>query len=259
VPIAVVTGGNSGIGAALAQELAARDWHCVLIARDEERLRTVAAEVGGEYEVCDVGDREAVARTAAAVIGRHPAIKLLVNNAGFALRRGEGTRRGFHDAEPERLEELVRVNFLGAVWCLRGFLPALAAARSSHVVNVASVAGTVALPPGPYSATKHALIAFSRALAASPPADGVRVHTVNPGFVETPGFPQRGRLGRLLEHAVVEPEFVARRIVRAVERDRSEIFVPSWYRVPAIVQAIAPGLVSRVLSRRVRSGSRADR
>ena len=260
MPIAVVTGGNSGIGAALAQELAARDWHCVLIARDEERLRTVAAEVDGEYEICDVGDREAVARTAAKVIGRHPAIKLLVNNAGFALRRAEGARRGFADADPERLEELVRVNFLGAVWCLRWFLPALAAARPSHVVNVASVAGTVALPPGPYSATKHALVAFSRALAASPPADGVRVHTVNPGFVETPGFPQRGRLGsRLLERAVVEPELVARRIVRAVERDRPEIFVPSWYRVPAIVQAIAPGLVSRVLSRRVRSGSRADR
>jgi NAD(P)-dependent dehydrogenase (short-subunit alcohol dehydrogenase family) len=254
VPVAVVTGGNSGIGAALARELAARDWHCVLIARDEERLRAVASEIGGEYEVCDVGDREAVERTAEAIVERHPAIKLLVNNAGFAFRRTQGIRRGFLDADPERLEELVRVNFLGAVWCLRGLLPALEAARPSDVVNVASVAGTIAMPPGPYSATKHALVAFSRALAASPPADGVRVHTVNPGFVETPGFPQRGRLGsRLLERAVVEPEFVARRIVRAVERDRPEIFVPSWYRVAAVLQAIAPGLVSRVLSRRVRS------
>jgi uncharacterized protein len=254
VPVAVVTGGNSGIGAELARELAARDWHCVLIARSEERLRSVASEVGGEYEVCDVGDREAVARTAATVVERHPAIKLLVNNAGFAFPRGERTGRGFLDADPERLEELVRVNFLGAVWCLRGFLPALEAARPSHVVNVASVAGTMAIPPGPYSATKHALVAFSRALAASPPAEGVRVHTVNPGLVETPGFPQRGRLGsRLLEHAVVEPDYVARRIVRAVESNRPEIFVPRWYRVAAIAQATAPGLVSRLLSRRVRS------
>jgi short-subunit dehydrogenase len=77
------------------------------------------------------------------------------------------------------------------------------------------------------------------------------VHTVNPGFVETPGFPQRGRLGnRLLERAVVEPTYVARRVVRAVERNRPEIFAPGWYRVPAWAQSLAPGLISRVLARR---------
>jgi short-subunit dehydrogenase len=255
VPVAVVTGGNSGIGAALARELSARDWHCVLIARNEERLRSVAAEVAGEYEVCDVGERENVERTAAAVIRRHPAVTLLVNNAGFALPRDGRSGRGFLDADLDRFEELLRVNFLAAVWCLRAFLPALQAARPAHLVNVASLAGTVATPPGPYSATKHALVAFSRALAASPP-EGIRIHTVNPGPVETPGFPQRGRLrNRLLVRAVVEPEYVARRIVRAVERDRPEIFVPGWYRVAAVAQATAPGLISRVLSRRARRRS----
>lgn len=250
--VAVVTGGSSGIGAALARELAGRGWHCVLIARNEERLRAVAAEVDGEYELCDVGDREGVERVASRVRERHPAIKLLVNNAGFSGRRpGERQRLGFLDADPERLEELFRVNFLGAIWCLRAFIPALRAGRPSHVVNVASVAGAVAVPPGPYSASKHALVAFSRALAATLPRDGIHVHTVNPGFVETPGFQQRGRLGsRLLERTVVEPEYVARRIVRAVERDRREIFVPGWYRVPALAQWLAPGLFSRVLARR---------
>jgi uncharacterized protein len=234
--------------------LARRGWHCVLIARNEERLRAVADETGGEYEVCDVGDREAVEAMAAGVIARHPEIKLLVNNAGSSGRvAGQAGRRGFLDADPEQLERLVRVNFLGAVWCLRAFLPALRAASPSHVVNVASVAGTVAVPPGPYSATKHALVAFSRALAATLPAEGIRVLTVNPGFVETPGFPQRGALGsRLLERSVVEPDFVARRVVRAVERNRTEIFVPGWYRVPAWAQSLAPGLVSRLLARRHR-------
>ena len=223
----------------------------MLLARNEERLRAVAAEVGGEYELCDVGDRHAVERVAARVVERHPAIRLLVNNAGVAGRSvGERGRRGFLDAQAERLEELFRVNFLGAVWCLRGFMPALRAGRPSHVVNVASVAGTVAVPPGPYAASKHALVAFSRALAATLPREGISVHTVNPGFVETPGFPQRGRLGnRLLERSVIEPEHVARRIVRAVERNRPEIFVPGWYRVPAVAQWLAPGLVSRLLAR----------
>lgn len=247
-----MTGGSSGIGAAIGRELARRGWNCVLIARNEERLRAVAAEIGGEYEVCDVGDREAVETMAAAVIARHPKIKLLVNNAGYSGRvAGQPGRRGFLEADPEQLERLVRVNFLGAVWCLRAFLPALRAASPSHVVNVASVAGTIAVPPGPYSATKHALVAFSRSLAAILPAEGIRVLTVNPGFVETPGFPQRGALGsRVLERTVVEPEYVAKRVVGAVMRNRSEIFVPGWYRVPAWAQSLAPGLVSRLLARR---------
>jgi NAD(P)-dependent dehydrogenase (short-subunit alcohol dehydrogenase family) len=252
VQVAVVTGGNSGIGAALARELARRGWHLVLLARNEERLRTVAGEVRGEYEVCDVGDRRAVDRVAAKVTERHPAVTMLVNGAGYAGKMlGERGRRGFLDADPEALEALFRTNFLGAVWCLRAFAGALRAGRPSRVVNIASVAGAVAVPPGPYSASKHALVAFSRALAATLPREGIEVLTVNPGLVETPGFPQRGVLrSRLLERAVVDPDYVARRIVRAVERDRREIFVPAWYRVPALAQWLAPGLVSRALARR---------
>lgn len=252
MPVAVVTGGSSGIGAAVARRLTGKDWHCVLVARDEDRLRAVATELDGEYEVCDIGDRVAVDRMAAGVSERHPRISLLVNNAGLSGRTpGDPRRRGFIDTDPEWIEALFRINFLGAVWCLRAFLPALEAARPAHVVNIASVAGTVAVPPGLYAATKHALVAFSRSQAAMLRPRGIHVHTVNPGFVETPGFPQRGVLGnRLLERAVVSPEYAARRIVSAVEHDRPEIFVPGWYRVPAVAQALAPGLVSRLLARR---------
>jgi len=212
----------------------------------------MAAELGCEYEVCDVADRTAVDAMAARVTERHPAIKLLVNNAGISGRTpGHRRRRGFVDSDPDWIEEVFRINLFGAIWCLRAFLPALEAGKPSHVVNVTSVAGTVAVPPGLYSATKHALVAFSRSLAATLPAQGIQVHTVNPGFVETPGFPQRGVLGsRLLERSVVSPEYAARRIVNAVERNRREVFVPGWYRVPAAVQALAPGLVSRLLARR---------
>lgn len=252
MPVAVVTGGSSGIGAAVARRLTGKGWHCVLVARGEDRLRAVATELDGEYEVCDVGDRVAVDRMAAGVSERHPRISLLVNNAGLSGRTpGDPRRRGFIDTDPEWIEALFRINLLGAVWCLRAFLPALEAARPAHVVNIASVAGTVAVPPGLYAATKHALVAFSRSQAAMLRPRGIHVHTVNPGFVETPGFPQRGVLGnRLLERAVVTPEYTARRIVSAVERDRPEIFVPGWYRVPAVAQALAPGLVSRLLARR---------
>ena len=86
MPVAVVTGGATGIGAALARRLAGRGWKCVLVGRREDRLRAAAAELGGEFEVCDVADREAVERMAEKVRERHPQVGLLVNNAGVPGR-----------------------------------------------------------------------------------------------------------------------------------------------------------------------------
>jgi short-subunit dehydrogenase len=246
--VAVVTGGSSGIGAAVARRLTERGWSCVLIARDEEGLRSVADELGGEWESCDVGDREEVERVAARIRERHPQIGLLVNGAGIP------GRRSFLRAEPELIERVTRTNYLGGVWCLRAFLPALEAAAPSHVVNVVSVAGTVSAgSAGPYSASKHAQLAFSRATRAELRPRGIHVHTVLPGFVETPGFPQRSRSSsRLWQAVVAEPRQVAERIVDAVERDRPEIFVPRYYRVATLVQAFAPGLVGRAARRGIR-------
>jgi hypothetical protein len=242
LPVAVVTGGSAGIGAAVARQLATRGWDCVLVGRREGRLRAAADEIGGEYEVCDVADRSAVEAMAASVLERHPQVGLLVNNAG------EAGRGNYLSLPPERIEELVRINYLGSVWCLLALLPGLEAAAPAHLVNVVSVAGTVA--GGPYSASKHAQLAFSRSVAVELRPRGIHVHTVNPGFVQTEGFPQekllRSRLGRI----VVGPEYVATRIVRAVERDRTEIYVPGWYRVAALAQAILPGAFVRVRTRR---------
>ena len=175
---------------------------------------------------------------------RHAAIDLLVNNAGIP------GRRSFLELEPERIEEVVRVNYLGGVWCLRAFLPALERARPSDVVNIVSVSGAVAFAPsGPYSASKHAQLAFSRATAGELRRRGVRVHTVNPGFVETEGFPQRAVIRNpLLRHAVVGPERVAERVVSLIGRDGTETYVPGWYRVAAVVQALAPGLMARAVA-----------
>ena len=167
-------------------------------------------EVGGEYEVCDVADRDAVERMAASVRERHPEIALLVNNAGIA---GRGN---YLDLPPERIEELIRINYLGSVWCLQAFLPALEAAAPSHLVNVVSVAGTVAV--GPYSASKHAQLAFSRSVARELRPRGIHVHTVNPGFVHTEGFPQDWLLRSRFKRVVVGPERVADSIVA---RDRA--------------------------------------
>ena len=246
--VAVVTGGSSGIGAAVARRLADLGWRCVLLARGEERLRLVAEEIDGEWEVCDVAERDEVDTVAARVLERHPRIGLLVNSAGIP------GRSSFIHTEPERIERIVRVNYLGSVWSTRAFLPGLEAAAAAHVVNVVSVAGTVAVrAAGPYGASKHAQLAFSRSLALELATRSIQVHTINPGFVETPGFPQSRLLEHpVLRHTVAEPELVAERVVSAVEHGVVETFVPRWYRTFAVLQAVAPGTLTRLQAARRR-------
>jgi short-subunit dehydrogenase len=246
--VAVVTGASSGIGEATARELASRGWYCVLLARRRERLERVAGEIGGEWEICDVADRAAVDEVAGRVLERHPSISLLMNNAGMPARGS------FLEIEPELIERVVQVNYLGGVWCLRAFLPGLqSAARDSgaHVVNLVSVAGTVAFAPaGAYASAKHAQLAFSRSTAALLRGTGIRVHTVMPGFVETEGFPQATTLSsRVLRRFVIEADDVATKIADAVERGKREITIPWFpYRPISIAQALMPGVFSRFVS-----------
>ena len=235
MPVAVVTGASSGIGAALSRELRSRGWHVVGLSRS-------FAPEANEHEACDVADRAAVEAVAASVLARHAQLGLLVNCAGIPAR-GD-----FLEVEPERIEAVMQTNYLGSVWCLRAFLPGLGA--GSKLVNIVSVAGTVAV--GPYSASKHAQLAFSRSVAVELAPQGISVLGVLPGFVETPGFPQRGRFGYLARWIVVEPAFVARRTIDAIERGHREVFVPRWYRPAAWLQTLAPSL----LMRRRRSGVR---
>jgi short-subunit dehydrogenase len=121
-------------------------------------------------------------------------------------------------------------------------------------VNLVSVAGTVAV--GPYAASKHAQLAFSRSIAVELAPRGISVHTVNPGFVETAGFPQRERFGPVMSRLVIDPPLVVQRLLDAVDKDRREITVPRWYRPVAWVQAVAPGAV---VSARARTSRRRPR
>jgi NAD(P)-dependent dehydrogenase (short-subunit alcohol dehydrogenase family) len=236
--VAVVTGASSGIGAELVRALQGRGTRVVGLSR--------SSSAADEHEACDVADREAVEAVATRVLARHPRIDLLVCNAGL------GARGSFLTAPPEKIEEVVRVNYLGAVWTTLAFLPALG--QGSHLVNVVSMAGTVA--DGPYSASKHAQLALSRSLAIELAPRGIRVHTINPGFVETPGFPQRARFPRVVHPLVADPPLVVRRLHDAVDHDRREIVVPRWYRPAAWLQALAPGLVATARARTSRRPTR---
>jgi uncharacterized protein len=241
--IAVVTGASSGIGEATARLLADRGWHCVLVSRREDRLRAIAAEIGGEVELCDVADRDAVDALAARILGRHAAIHLLLNNAGIPARGS------YLNVDLDLVRRVMEVNYLGGVWCTRALLPGLrAAAGDAHIVNLVSVAGTTAFAPaGAYAASKHAQLAFSRSLSSALRGSGIAVHAVLPGFVETEGFPQKNVLkSRLLGRFVIQPPAVAEAVLRSIERGKNEVTVPWFpYRPVSVIQSLAPGLIAR--------------
>ena len=138
---AVVTGAASGIGAAVATELARRGSRLVLVDRDAERLAAVAGPLGAETHVVDLADGPAVVALGEAVRAAHPRLRLLVNNAGIAL----GGR--FDQVTLSEYEEVVDVNFRAVVRLTHTLLPALRAEPGSHLVNVSSLFGLVA-PPG---------------------------------------------------------------------------------------------------------------
>src|ERR1051325_106761 len=129
MPVAVVTGASSGIGAELCRVLRGRGFLVVGLSRRE-------APAADEHEPCDVADRTGVDAVAARVLERHPRVDVLVNNAGFSARTS------FLGDDLDGIEAVTRTNYLGSVWILRAFLPGLAA--GAQVVNVVSVAGTVA-------------------------------------------------------------------------------------------------------------------
>jgi uncharacterized protein len=215
----------------------------VLVARREDRLRTLAEELGGDMELCDVADRDAVEAMAARILERHPAIHLLLNNAGMPARGSYLT------VDLDLVRRVIEVNYLGGVWCTRALLPGLrAAAPGAHIVNLVSVAGTTAFAPaGAYAASKHAQLAFTRSLSSALRGSGIAVHAVLPGFVETEGFPQKNVLkSRLMGRFVIQPPRVAEAVLRSIEKGKGEITVPWFpYRPISIVQALSPGLVAR--------------
>ncbi len=246
--VAVVTGASTGIGEATARALAGQGWRCILVARRRELLERVAGEIDGIAEPCDLLDRDAVVALGERLVVEHGSIGMLVNNAG-ALSRGT-----FLEIDDEELERITRLNYLSGVCLTHSLLPALRQAGTeggAHVVNVASIGGTIAFPSATaYSASKHAQVAFSRSLRAALRSTGIRVHTIMPGFVVTEGFPHprfwETRLGRRF---VVGPERVAREILLAVEKGKDEVVVPWFpYRLAPISQALFPTLTTRVMA-----------
>jgi NADP-dependent 3-hydroxy acid dehydrogenase YdfG len=216
-PVLVVTGGSSGIGAATARRAAEAGYRLVLGARREDRVRDLAAEIGGDERAvgvrCDVSeweDNEALAQAALDAFGR---IDAVFANAGF------GGKRGFLEESPEHWRSMVLTNVLGVAFTLRATLPHMLERGTGHYVLTSSVAGRRTLPGSLYSATKWSVTAIGEALRAElrqmHDNSGIRVTLIEPGITDTDFFHQRPQdaladddIARAVIYALSEPEGV---------------------------------------------------
>jgi short-subunit dehydrogenase len=249
---ALVTGASSGIGRALALELAPRGCDLVLIARREDRLAAVAREVNNKFgrraeivvgDITDPAARQQALDVAQQKLG---GLDILVNNAG-ASAHGR-----FADADPARLRPIMETNFFAPVELIRAALPLLRNGRHPIIVNIGSILGERACPhKSEYSASKFALHGFSEALRAELTGDGIDVLVVAAGPTDTEFFDHlienRGQMP-WKQSAGAPPEQVARAIVHGIERGRHEVVIDwqSWFWL--LLNRVAPRLIDRIMA-----------
>jgi short-subunit dehydrogenase len=272
---AAVTGAASGIGRALALELAARGCDLALADRDEAGLQTLAAEIGRTspqkvtLHRVDVAEPGQIAEFAQAATAGHPGLNIVVNNAGVALL-GQ-----FSEIDQAQMDWLMNINFWGVVHATRAFLPHLATRREAHIVNLSSIFGIIA-PPGQtaYAAAKFAVRGFSESLrhelqmANSP----IRLSVVHPGGVATniarnsrsgSGMTDNTRRAQTIERfdavAKTTPAAAALRIITGIEKNQPRILIGNDARFMDLLQRLRPGSYWSVLARKFEKMAKAGK
>ncbi|MGD0899637.1 MAG: SDR family NAD(P)-dependent oxidoreductase [Thermoguttaceae bacterium] len=244
----IVTGASSGIGREIARELARQGARLVLLARREDRLRELAAELASAVE-CVAGDitepavRQAAIDRAATCYG---GLDALVNNAGI------GAMGLFEDADPQRVRRVMEVNFFALVEMTRLALPLLKQGNRPILVNISSILGHRGVPyRSEYAASKFAVQGFSEALRTEWVRHGIDVLVVSPGRTETEFFARAENTSAPAwsELASVSPAEVARQTVLAMRRGRREIIPHPWGRAFVWLNRVCPRLVDAILRR----------
>ena len=207
--VAVVTGGASGIGAAIVRRLASEGARVAVADLDAEQAGTVAKDVDGAAVRIDVADIASVRAGFAEIEGELGPIDLLVNNAGadrFAF---------FVDTEPADWDFVLGVNLRGTMACTHAVLAGMQARRSGTIVNISSEAGRGGTIAGAsYAAAKAGTIGFTKAIALESARYGIRCNAVAPGPVETPllnnAAAAAGSLGAKLKQGMIDATVLGR-------------------------------------------------
>ena len=249
---AIVTGASSGIGRAIALELARQGARVVAVARREERLVELAREIGefGGLVETVAGDitEEATRQKAIDVAQtRFGGLDVLVNNAGVGVA---GT---FEEADAQRARTVMEVNFFATIEMIRLALPLMHKGNKPIIVNVGSIVGLRGTPlNSEYCASKFALQGFSESLRAELAKHGIDVLVVNPGTTQTEFFDnvvERTSDPVWPQHRAVTAAYVAHKTVHAIRRGKHSIIPYFWGRVMCWINRLSPNLMDRIMAR----------
>ena len=265
---AAVTGAASGIGRALAIELAARGCDLAIADRDEAGLAATAAELASSgrkvtTHKLDVSEPAQIQAFAQAATAAHPGLNIVINNAGVALL-GQ-----FHEIDQAQFDWLMNINFWGVVHGTRAFLPHLAARPAAHIVNISSIFGIIA-PAGQtaYCASKFAVRGFSEALRhefwlnKSP----INLTVVHPGGIKT-NIVRNSRMGVTIatdnarraesierfdmDFAKTTAQVAAQTIITGIEKNAPRVLIGGDAKFMDLLQRFRPGTYFRVLQKRI--------
>jgi NAD(P)-dependent dehydrogenase (short-subunit alcohol dehydrogenase family) len=258
--VAFVTGGASGIGAALSAELSSGGAEVWIADRQTGRAQELAQRLrdgGAKVHAIelDVRDSSAFEHAVADAVQESGRIDYLFNNAGIGVS-GEVDSYSLAD-----WDDVFDVNLRGVVHGIQAVYPIMIRQRSGHIVNTASMAGlTTTVGQTSYSASKHAVVAISRSMRVEAERHGVRVSALCPGVIRTPIL-TGGEYGRIGQPGVTADEFLkawerlrpmdadkfAMRVLKAVLRNDAMIIVPAWWRTLWYMERLAPTVSLRLL------------
>ena len=234
----LITGAASGIGQLMALGAHARGARLTLLDRDAAGLKAVRDVMGGDtaaYTV-DLSDRAAVRAVAAEILAARGTVDILINNAGIV------TGKPLLECTDEAIEKTFQVNTLALFWTTRAFLPAMIAQGRGHLVTVASAAGLSGAPRlADYTASKFAAVGFDESMRQEFGRLGLPIRTtiVCPYYIDTGMFQGvRTRFAWLLP--ILEPRYVARRVLGAIESDRRRLILPRFVLAVLLVKALPP-------------------
>jgi short-subunit dehydrogenase len=252
--VIVITGASSGIGRQLATEFAARGAIVVGCGRSITKLKEALKEVRRSSPRstmigCDVSDAEQVRGMMKKILADYGQIDILVNNAGV------GMRKPFVDTSIEMVEQIIRTNYLGAVYCTHEALPSMIARRIGHIVNISSGAGKIGtLNMAAYCGSKFALNGWSESLYHELKPLGIKVSVICPGPVQTyfnrdfsdtePKAPPA---------MIMTTGAVCREVIKAIERNKFEVVMPRSLALVCVFERLMPGLFRALAQHRFRS------
>ena len=243
----IITGASSGIGRALAQVLSSQQARVGLIARREDRLQEVAAQIvrdGGQAAAAaaDVTVREQVFQAVSTLESSLGPCDVLIANAGVYRKTAA------REFDVQRAELVVSTNLLGVIYAIGAVLPGMVQRQRGHVAAIASVGGMIGLPgAAAYCASKQGVVTLLQSLRADLWQTGIRVTAVCPGFVDTPMITEEERTTL---RGLVSADDAARRIAWAIERGCAEDWFPWWTAFEVrLARLLPPRLAARILSR----------